>query len=329
MTIDTDEVSVESDQGVKIPVGISSCLLGERVRFDSGHKNNSYITGTLSNYFSLRAFCPEVSIGLGIPRQPIRLVKDSKEGNVRCIGTKNADLDVTSRLTESAQQQFGWISELSGYIFKKDSPSCGMERVKVYFKDMPERTGVGIYTREILREFPDLPTEEEGRLGDVHLRENFVGRVFLYHRWREMLANNPGRSEFVDFHSRHKLIYMSHSQSKARELGQLVAGIAEMDLEEYARCYIRAVSKLTSEPASRKNHTNVLMHVQGYLKRDLDADDRQGLKETIEDYRVGYLPLIVPITLLRHHFRRCPSEYIDRSWYMQPHPRELMLRNTL
>ena len=327
MTMNT--VEVDCDQDLKIPVGISSCLLGERVRFDSGHKNNSYITGTLADYFSLRPFCPEVSIGLGIPREPIRLVKDSKEAEVRCIGAKNVDLDVTSRLTDSARQQFDWIAGLSGYIFKKDSPSCGMERVKVYFKDMPERSGVGIYAREILREFPDLPTEEEGRLGDSRLRENFIGRVFLYHRWREMLASNPGRSAFVDFHSRHKLIYMSHNQNKARKLGQLVAGIADINLEEYARCYIRAVSELTSEPASRKNHTNVLMHVQGYLKRDLEADDRAELKETIEHYRLGYLPLIVPITLFRHHFRRCPNEYIEKSWYMQPHPRELMLRNFL
>lgn len=313
----------------KIPIGISSCLLGERVRFDGGHKNSPYITQTLTDYFEFRPFCPEVSIGLGIPRETIRLVKDTVDGAVRCVGVKSPDKDVTQQLADCAREQFHWVEQLSGYVFKKDSPSCGMERVKIYYKTTPERSGVGIYAQAILEHFPNLPTEEEGRLGDPRLRENFIKRVFIYHRWRELVANQPSKNALVDFHAQHKLIYMSHNQTQAKALGRLVARIGDMNIEDYCDQYLQAVSDLLKKPASKKNHVNTLKHIQGYLKRDLDSEDKQELHDTIEQYRLGYLPLIVPITLLRHHFRRCPNDYIDQSFYMQPHPNELMLRNLL
>jgi uncharacterized protein YbgA (DUF1722 family)/uncharacterized protein YbbK (DUF523 family) len=313
----------------RLSIGISSCLLGERVRFDSGHKNHSYITQTLADYFDFRPFCPEVAIGLGIPREPIRLVMSEPGGEVRCVGTKNPDKDVTEPLKAMAREQFEWVSKLDGYIVKKDSPSCGMERVKVYTRDMPKRDGTGIYAAEILGAFPHLPVEEEGRLGDAGLRENFIKRVFLYRRWRQLIDGNPTRNDLVSFHARHKLIYMSHNQNKMRELGRLVAAIGEMPIDNFCADYIDAVTELLRRPADRKNHANVLKHIQGYLKRDLESDDRQELEETIEQYRQGYLPLIVPITLLRHYFRKHPDPYIDQSWYMQPHPQELMLHNLL
>jgi len=313
----------------RLLIGISSCLLGERVRFDSGHKNHSYITQTLSDYFEFRPFCPEVAIGLGIPREPIRLVADKPGEDVRCVGTKNADKDVTSALKATAHEQSDWIAGLDGYIFKKDSPSCGMERVKVYTKTVPERNGVGIYAAEILRAFPHLPVEEEGRLGDSGLRENFIKRVFMYRRWCELQNAGPAREDLVTFHARHKLIYMSHNQNTTKELGRLVAAIGDMPIKDFCEQYIQAVTELMRKPADRKNHANVLKHIQGYLKRDLDSDDRQELEQTIELYRQGYLPLIVPVTLLRHYFRKHPSSYIEQSWYMQPHPRELMLHNLL
>lgn len=313
----------------KILIGISSCLLGERVRFDGGHKNNSYISGTLSDYFEFRPFCPELAIGMGVPRETIRLVRDEKDGPIRCVGVKTPDMDVTEKLAEAAEQQFDWVASLSGYIFKKDSPSCGMERVKVYYKSNPERSGVGIYAGKLKEQFPNLPTEEEGRLGDAGLRENFIKRVFLYDRWRALVASAPRPKAYVEFHARHKLIYMSHNQNTARSIGRLVAQIGDMDIDEFARQYIAQVSALLSAPATRKNHVNVLQHVQGYLKRKLDADDREELRETIDQYRLGYLPLIVPITLLKHHFRRSPDPFIGQSYYMDPHPSELMLRNNL
>ncbi|MEH6592292.1 MAG: DUF523 and DUF1722 domain-containing protein [Halioglobus sp.] len=320
---------VEELVSERLLIGISSCLLGERVRFDSGHKNHSYITETLSDYFEFRPFCPEVAIGLGIPREPIRLVVSEPGGPVHCVGTKNPDMDVTEPLQKVAREQFDWIAGLDGYIFKKDSPSCGMERVKVYTNAMPERNGIGIYTAEILQKFPHLPVEEEGRLGDPGLRENFIKRVFLYKRWCQLLGSKPTRNDMVSFHARHKLIYMSHNQNKTRELGRMVAAIGDTSIESFCEQYIEAVTELLRKPANRKNHANVLKHIQGYLKRDLESDDRMELEETIEQYRKGYLPLIVPVTLLRHYFRKHSDDYINQSWYMQPHPRELMLHNLL
>ncbi len=204
-----------------------------------------------------------------------------------------------------------------------------MERVKVYTKSSARRDGRGLFAARIMDNFPNLPVEEEGRLGDARLRENFIKRVFLYKRWRDMVENNPGPKDYVDFHARHKLIYMSHNQTKTRELGRLVADIANQDLDTFRDTYIAAVTDLMRKPATQRNHCNVLQHIQGYLKRKLDKDDRAELDETIEHYRLGYIPLIVPITILRHHFRKNPDPYIDRSYYMNPHPRELMLHNQL
>jgi uncharacterized protein YbgA (DUF1722 family)/uncharacterized protein YbbK (DUF523 family) len=313
----------------KLLIGISSCLLGERVRFDSGHKNNSYITKTLTDYFEFRPFCPEVAIGLGIPREPIRLVAEEAGGTVRCVGTRNIEMDVTEKLAAAAQEQFNWIAGLDGYIFKKDSPSCGMERVKVYTRTMPKREGVGVYAAEILKKFPYLPVEEEGRLGDAALRENFVKRVFFFRRWRHLLNSKPTKNDCVEFHARHKFIYMSHNQDVTRQLGKFVANIGNITIEEFCAQYIETVTALMRKPTDRRNHANVLKHIQGYLKRDIASDDRQELEEAIERYRQGYLPLIVPVTLLRHFFRKHPDPYIENAWYMQPHPRELMLHNAL
>ena len=313
----------------KIPIGISSCLLGERVRFDSGHKKNTYITRALDEFFEFKPFCPEVNIGLGVPREPIRLVSETIGGEVRCVGTRNQDLDVTQALSDSAAKQFRWVSELCGYIVKKDSPSCGMERVKVYTKNNPQRIGVGIYTAAIIKAFPNLPVEEEGRLGDAYLRENFIKRVFIYQRWQEIKKIPSNRKQLVNFHAQHKHIFMSHSQVKTRELGQLVSAMGKMDLLEYCERYFNAVTDILRKPPNKKNHSNVLEHIQGHLKRHLDADDKAELKHTIEQYRLGYLPLVVPMTILRHHFRKNPDPYIQQSYYMHPHPQELMLHNSV
>lgn len=312
----------------RIPIGISSCLLGEKVRFDGGHKNHSFISQTLSEYFSFLPFCPEVSIGLGIPRETIRLVRFEKDGAVHCVGSKNPKLDVTDQLSEVGKAQHHWLKDLSGYIFKKDSPSCGMERVKIYYGTAPDKSGVGLYAKEVLDAFPNLPTEEEGRLGDVHLRENFIKRVFIYHRWRQ-IQDSQVKQDFVKFHAQHKLIFMSHHQDRMRELGRLVARVGDMPLSEFKQAYLSLMTSTLKKPASRKNHVNVLKHIQGYLKRDLDAGDKSELNDTIEAYRQAQLPLIVPITLLKHHFRKSPDEYINESLYMSPHPKELCLINGL
>ncbi|MGZ8151529.1 MAG: YbgA family protein [Methylovulum sp.] len=309
----------------KIPIGISSCLIGEHVRFDGGHKRDSYIMGTLSEYFDFHAFCPEVAIGLGIPRPTIHLVK--KDNEVRCVGIKNPELDVTERLQDYAEQQTPLHADLCGYILKKDSPSCGMARVKVFNNNLPQRDGVGIYAQILLRNNPLLPVEEEGRLGDAGLRENFIQRVYVLHRWKSMLAEGLTASKLTRFHARHKLIIMSHGDY--REMGQLLAGATKDNLPVVAEQYILLLMQLLKIVVNRSNHVNVLQHIQGYLKKELDSEDKSELCEIIERYRNGEIPLIVPLTLLKHHFRKSPDPYIEDSYYMSPYPQELQLINQL
>ena len=309
----------------KIPIGISSCLLGQAVRYDGGHKRDAYINGTLSEYFDFHAFCPEVEIGLGTPRPTIHLVK--VDGALRCVGIKDPEIDVTERLRHHAEQKKALHAELCGYILKNNSPSCGMERVKVYEGIQSHKDGVGIYAQEMMRLNPLLPVEEEGRLGDAGLRENFIQRVYVLYRWKQMLETGLTPSDLTHFHARHKLIIMSHDDY--RDLGQLLASVTKANVADLAEQYILQLMTTLKKVAHRKNHVNVLQHIQGYLKKDLAADDKAELCEVIERYRNGYIPLIVPITLLKHHFRKSPDPYIDDSYYMSPYPQELQLINQL
>jgi uncharacterized protein YbgA (DUF1722 family)/uncharacterized protein YbbK (DUF523 family) len=309
----------------KIPIGISSCLLGQNVRFDGGHKRDSYITGTLSQYFEFHPFCPEMGIGLGTPRPTLHLEKI--DNAVRCTGVKDSTVDVTERLRDYAEHQKNLHADLCGYILKKDSPSCGMEKVKIYVNDIPNRKGVGIYAEEMMRNNPLLPVEEEGRLGDAVLRENFIQRVYVLYRWKLMVEAGLDAQSLTKFHARHKLIIMSHEDY--REMGQLLAGVTKANALEIADQYILLLMKKLKKVASRKNHINVLQHIQGYLKKELNADDKAELCELIEAYRRGEVPLIVPLTLLKHHFRKCPDPYIEESYYMSPYPQELKLINQL
>ncbi|WP_432745433.1 DUF523 and DUF1722 domain-containing protein [Methylobacter sp. G7] len=309
----------------KIPIGISGCLLGQNVRYDGGHKRDSYITGTLSEYFDFQAFCPEVEIGLGTPRPTIHLVKI--DNAVRCVGIKDPEIDVTDRLRSHAEFQKELHADLCGYILKKGSPSCGMERVKVYVGVQAHKDGAGIYAQEMMRNNPLLPVEEEGRLGDPGLRENFIQRVYVLHRWKTMLEEGLTLSALTHFHARHKLIIMSHEDY--RDLGQRIAGATKANLAQTAEQYILQLMTTLKKVASRKNHVNVLQHIQGYLKRYLSADDKAELCEVVENYRNGYVPLIVPLTLLKHHFRKSPDPYIEESYYLSPYPQELQLINQL
>jgi len=313
----------------EVKIGVSSCLLGENVRFDAGHKKNQYLSNVLSHYFEFLPFCPEVAIGLGVPREPIRLINE--DNIIKCVGTKNTDFDVTNKLVSIANEQVDWHGKISGYILKKDSPSCGMERVKVYKpaspkQKIPEKNGTGIYAQQLINNFPDLPVEEEGRLNDLIIRENFIQRVYVYHRWHQMLSTNFSLKDIQQFHAQHKYIFMSHSQSALKELGALLAK-NHPDITELAKNYLSQAMALLKNKATKSNHANTLLHIQGYLKKFISADNKQELNETIEQYRNGYVPLIVPITLLRHHFRKYPNDYIEQSFYLWPHPGELMLLN--
>ncbi|TDX97773.1 YbgA family protein [Thiohalophilus thiocyanatoxydans] len=311
-----------------IRIGVSSCLVGQEVRFDGGHKRNAFMLSNLSPYFEFVPYCPEVAIGMGVPRPPMRLVQ--RQDGVHAVGTRDPALDNTEALRDYAFEVSGQLQAVSGYILKKDSPSCGMERVRVYdSNNVPARTGSGIYAETLMQCHPDLPFEEEGRLMDPVLRENFIERVFIYYRWQQLLRDGLTPSALVDFHSRHKFNVLAHDEPAYRRLGRLVADAGKEQLESLAGRYIEILMQALKKPATRKQHTNVLMHVMGYLKASLDGDDKHELLEVLEKYRLGQVPLIVPITLIKHHLRKYPQPYIDQQYYMNPYPEELMLRNSL
>jgi len=309
----------------KIPVGISSCLLGQNVRYDGGHRLHSYIVNTLGKFFEFKPFCPEVAIGMGIPRPAIQLVKVNDE--IRCLGVKNTEFDVTKPLRNYADQLATEHANLCGHILKKDSPSCGMERVKVYLNNQPHKTGIGIYAEAMMRNNPLLPVEEEGRLGDPALRENFIQRVYALHRWKLLSEEGLTPGRLTRFHARYKLIIMSHDNYV--DLGRLLATVNKTNVEEICKTYIFQLMTALKKPASRKSHVNVLQHIQGYLKKELKADDKAEICELIERYRLGEIPLIVPVTLLKHFFRKNPDPYIEDSYYMSPYPAELSLINEI
>ncbi|KZZ60575.1 hypothetical protein A3762_03185 [Oleiphilus sp. HI0125] len=316
----------------RILIGISSCLLGEKVRFDTGHKHHSYISNTLGQYFTFHPFCPEMAIGLGTPRETIRLVE--REDRIHAVGTKTEDHDVSIALRDVAEQQKDWHKDLCGYILKKDSPSCGMERVKVYKGKnpkqlVPERIGAGLYAEVLLKNFPNLPVEEEGRLGDAVLRENFIKRVYVYRDWQDMIESGLTMKKLLEFHAAYKYSLLAHDQERARALGTMLGGGNKQEVESLSECYFVEMMRILKIRATRKNHVNVLQHLQGFLKNNLDKEDKAELVETIMKYRDGILPLIVPIVLLKHHFRRHPIEWIDNCMYLNAHPGELMLFNSL
>lgn len=309
-----------------IKIGISSCLLGTEVRYDGGHTHNRYITDTLGEYFEYVSFCPEVAIGMGVPRPAIRLVKLGNE--IRTQGIDDSSIDVTDDLIKYGHSLKKQIAPLSGYILKSRSPSCGMERVKVYgSKGSPIDKSSGMFAGSIMQDFPELPMEEEGRLMDPVLRENFIERVFVYHRWQNQCAKRLSAAKLVDFHTRHKFIVLSHDERAYRELGRLVAQAGQLALRELGQSYIQALMRALKKRATARKHSNVLMHMMGFIKNQMQADDKAELLDLIEDYRKGLVPLIVPVTLLQHYIRRHPDDYISQQYYMNPHPRELMLRN--
>jgi len=305
----------------KIRVGISSCLLGNEVRFDAGHKYDSYINGTLSQYFEFVPVCPEVAIGMTVPREPIRLVGDA--ARPRAVGVRTVSLDVTEALELYGQRMAVELTDLCGYILKRASPSCGMERVKVYSTSgMATKQGAGIYAKAFMQAQPWLPIEEEGRLGDPGLRENFISRVVVLHRWRLLLAAGLSAGSLVDFHSRHKLILLAHNQVAYRRMGKKVADIGRAPLEAFAGEYLLDLMNTLKRLATPKQHVNVLQHLMGYLKKQLETEDKTELLEIFSSYARGEIPLIVPVTLLRHHFRRHPHPYVTRQYYLSFHPSE-------
>jgi uncharacterized protein YbgA (DUF1722 family)/uncharacterized protein YbbK (DUF523 family) len=310
-----------------VRIGISSCLLGQEVRYDGGHKKDSLVTGALSHFMTFVPVCPEVESGMPVPRPPVRLVRLGSR--IRLVDPKHG-VDHTESMASWSEAKVRELSklDLSGYILKKDSPSCGMERVKVYSSKGPGvRDGVGLFAQELLRKLPLLPVEEEGRLNDPLLRENFIERVFAYRRLRALFAARWTVGDLVRFHTAEKLLLLAHEPRSYQVLGRLVATARKHPRAEVETSYGETFTQALRVLATRGKNCNVLQHMAGYFKDRLGPGEKAELQETIADYRRGLVPLVVPITLLRHHLRKHGSPYLEGQSYLEPHPRELMLRN--
>ena len=310
-----------------IKIGISACLLGEAVRWNGVGAKDSFLTDTLGQFVRWVPVCPEVECGLPVPRETMRLVGDI--AHPRLVTTRTG-IDHTERMHSWARQRLARLEseDLCGFIFKKDSPSSGLMRVKVYNdKGMPEKKGTGIFARAFGEHFPRVPLEENGRLHDPTLRENFIEQVFTLKRWRQALQEGATLGRLVDFHTRHKLLLLAHSPAHYRQLGRLVATgrqqRAEVLLDRYEQGLLAA---LALKPTIKK-HVNVLQHMLGYFKAELSADEKREMLTLLDRYRQELVPLIVPLTLMNHYVRKYEKTYLADQAYLNPHPVELKLRN--
>jgi uncharacterized protein YbgA (DUF1722 family)/uncharacterized protein YbbK (DUF523 family) len=310
-----------------IKLGISSCLLGERVRWDGGHKLDRFLNDTLGKFVQYCPVCPEVESGFGCPREPLRLVGDPHAPR---LVTSRTNQDYTERMLRWARSRVKELDRegLCGFIFKSKSPSSGMERVRVYDEQgVPAPTGVGIFAKVFMEHFPLLPVEDDGRLHDPTLRENFIERVFTMKRWREGLGRRRSRGTLVQFHTEHKLLILSHSPRYHRIMGNLLAQAQAMPINALYDEYQQLLMEALRLKATSAKHCNVLQHIMGYFKRQLSSDAKQELLEVINDYRQRHIPLIVPITLINHYVRFYDEPYLTQQYYLYPHPLELQLRN--
>lgn len=311
----------------KIRLGISSCLLGNKVRYDGGHKLDHFLSDDLGGYVEWLPVCPEVEMGLSVPREAMRLVGSSDAPRLVTI---RSGKDYTERMGRWAAEKTAELEteELCGFVFKSRSPSSGMRGVKVYnASGIPSSNGVGLFARVFMNKFPLLPVEDEGRLNDAELRENFIERIFVFKRWKEFIELGFSASGLLSFHTRHKLLILSHSTRHYSELGRLIAGIKQMKPAELRMKYISLLLDGLRLRATVKKNTNVLQHISGYFKKSLTHDEKSELAGIIADYHKGIIPLIVPITLLKHYVRKYDEPYLRDQVYLNPHPAELMLRN--
>jgi uncharacterized protein YbgA (DUF1722 family)/uncharacterized protein YbbK (DUF523 family) len=311
----------------KIRLGISSCLLGESVRYDGGHQLDRYLRDTLGGYIDWVPVCPEVELGLPTPRETLRLVE--RQDGPHLVFSKSGE-DITENMLAWAHSRVTQLAseDLCGFVFKSRSPSSGMQRVKLYDRNgVPAQKGVGLFARVFMEHFPLLPVEEDGRLHDPRLRENFVECIFAFKRWRDHLAKGLSAAGLIDFHTRHKLLIMAHSPESYRQMGKLVAAAGKNPLEEVYGRYAELLMKGMRQQATVSKNVNVLHHLLGYFKKQLSSDEKQEALELISLYGRGVLPLIVPITLVNHYVRKYAEAYLRQQAYLNPHPVELQLRN--
>ena len=308
-------------------LGISRCLLGEEVRFDGGHKRDTFLTEVLGRYVEWVPVCPEVEAGLGTPREAMRLVGNPQQPRLVTI---KSGTDHTRALETMTTNRIEGLKnlDLSGYVFKKGSPSCGIERVRLYNEHgMPSRNGVGLFARAFIEQFPLIPVEEEGRLCDPTLRENFIERVFCYRRWQDLVQSGVTRQALVQFHTIHKYLLLAHSPQQYEVLGRLVGQAQQHRPKVLAFRYGELFMKALAVKATVRKHVNVLQHILGYFKERLGAHEKAELLGVIGDYHRGFTPLVVPLTLIKHYVQIFGVSYIRDQVYLNPHPKEIMLRN--
>ncbi len=311
----------------KIKIGISACLMGEPVRWNGGHARDRYLTDILGQYVEYVPVCPEVECGMGVPRETLRLVGDPDNPN---LVTSKTNVDHTRRMTEWARKRVKELEKenLCGFVFKKNSPSSGLYKVPVRnFKGMPQKKGQGIFARIFTEHFPLVPVEEDGRLHDAKLRETFIEQIFTLMRWREMLSKKKRLGHLIDFHTRHKLLIMSHSTTHLKMMGKLVAESKNFPAEDVFVQYESLLIGALRLKSTLKKNINVMQHIMGYFKKRLSSDEKQELLEIIEQYRLEFVPLIVPVTLLNHYVRKYKQPYLAQQFYLNPHPISLKLRN--
>ena len=304
-------------------IGISACLLGREVRFDGGHKRDRFLTDEAAPFVEFVPFCPEVGIGLGIPRPTIQL--RMVEGEVRLRSSRQPDNDYSDAMRDYGLAQVESLADCCGFVVKKGSPSCGMERVPVVINEAGYRSrdGVGIFAATLRQQLPLIPMEEEGRLHDPQLREAFLERIYALHRWHQLEDPERNVEGFIQFHSRHKLMLMGRGDRYYRELGQLVAGVTVAELAQRRTRYITRFMEVLALGASRGRTINVLQHIMGFFKEQLSADDKQELLTLFSAYRMQRTPLITPITLLRHHLRHHPDPWLAGQYFLTPYPEGL------
>ena len=312
----------------KIPVGISACLEGREVRHDGGHKHSRYCTGVLARYFAFRPLCPEMGAGLGVPRPAMHLI-DAEQG-IRLVNVRGEG-DHTEAMQAWANDVLPGLEDLRGYILMAKSPSCGMERIRVYNAagDLLHRDGRGLFAEALMQRYPLLPVEEEGRLNDPPLRENFIERVFIYDDWMNMRAGGLTAARLIDFHTRHKFQLLAHCQATYRRLGPLLSDLRAAPLDEIADQYIAEVMQAMKKRISRGAHVNAIQHLLGFLRGQLAAEERRMIQEQLDAYLREEVPLIVPMTLVRLAQRREPVAYLSRQEYLSPYPDDLGLRSTV
>ncbi len=323
-----EPVTLPERPAAPLRVAVSDCLTGAEVRFDGGHKASSLCHEQLAGLFELRGICPELAIGMGVPRDPIRLVGELDAPRAR--GVKDSAVDVTAPLQAYARDVLPSLSDVCGYIFIKSSPTCGLYRVKVYGAPgtPPNPRGRGIFASEIVKARPELPVEESGRLEDPILRENFVTRVFAFGHWQRLVATGLTPARLIAFHSAYKFLLMAHSVTAYKEAGRMLSDVSG-DLAKVAHAYLQILMRGLAKPATRGGHANVLQHLQGYVKDDMDSTTRQELAELILSFRRGEVPLLAPLSLLRHHLRRGADTYALEQIYLEPHPPSAGLRRAL